>query len=991
MTATFGPIFTIGTTDLRVVDGQAGFRDTEFGCPIAPCFEPPDPAVAVNPTQVVSASNETMRVRSRAGALLADLPLWAFFAEPPTTLIGGDPEIVWDSAHGRWIASEFSADCTNGYLHIAISDTANAAGGWLVYRFSRSSGFVDFPRLGISSDKVVVGGNVFDISLVTCDAAGFQAPVVYEMSLATLLAGATLKAAIVTTAGTFTPHPAVVMDGTAALPVVVDTGDSGFGPTGIGYFVITGSGPLARFGPIYDLTVPSNLPPFQFGSPLSAPVDPPQPAGFVASGDLVVDGRPVGAWVKGGDLWFTSSTACNPPGDGSTRACERVTRVHLTPGWNATAVRFGAPLADAWLTADGASGPLRFEVRWRTPPQASMRAEIHEGTPASPGALMFELCPPPGSLDFCPVFNNWGGTLASGDLFVSGSVGNMTAAVTAINQGHAYLEMYSDFGGGPVNDVRVPLVGSSIVDRGVFDDVIGVSGTDLFNGALGWASDGTTYLTATQSGGGSTIRTVATWAAAGTNDGTFKTPAVISRGQTTYGGTRWGDYQVIATDPADPHGVWASHEYVTANTSWQVWASHLSAGSSGAPMGIATVNGGATHTLDPVVVLDLKSNAGTTATEARVSNSPATSGTPALLTAGRFVPLGHPTLWSLIDPTVGGTATTGPKTVYVQFGDGRGNWSAAAPHAITLDAHPAVTRFSGADRYATAAAISAGSFSPGVPVVFVATGAAFPDALAGAAVAGRMGAPVLLVTATSVPAVTTTELARLKPDRIVILGGSGVVSNAVGAALAAYAPGGVFRIAGANRYETAAAIAFTYFIPGVNTAFIATGSNFPDALAGAAVAGKVGGPILLVSPTAIPTATAQALGYLHPQRIVILGGTGAVSAGVATALKAYTTGTVTRISGANRYATAAAISKAYFAAGVSAVFVATGTNFPDALAGAAVAGHLRVPVILVTPTGIPTAADIELERLNPGRVVILGGTGAVSAAVAIQLGAYIGP
>ena len=100
-------------------------------------------------------------------------------------------------------------------------------------------------------------------------------------------------------------------------------------------------------------------------------------------------------------------------------------------------------------------------------------------------------------------------------------------------------------------------------------------------------------------------------------------------------------------------------------------------------------------------------------------------------------------------------------------------------HELTM------SRLSGSDRYATAAAISAG-WGPGVPVVYIATGLNFPDALAGAAAAGTLGAPLLLVTGTTVPAPTAAELARLKPGRIVILGGPGAVSDAVFAALDAY-------------------------------------------------------------------------------------------------------------------------------------------------------------------------------------------------------------
>jgi len=76
-----------------------------------------------------------------------------------------------------------------------------------------------------------------------------------------------------------------------------------------------------------------------------------------------------------------------------------------------------------------------------------------------------------------------------------------------------------------------------------------------------------------------------------------------------------------------------------------------------------------------------------------------------------------------------------------------------------------------------------------VPVVYIATGLNFPDALAGAAAAGSLGAPLLLVTGTTVPAPTAAELARLKPGRIVILGGPGAVSDDVASQLRAYSGG----------------------------------------------------------------------------------------------------------------------------------------------------------------------------------------------------------
>jgi len=299
-------------------------------------------------------------------------------------------------------------------------------------------------------------------------------------------------------------------------------------------------------------------------------------------------------------------------------------------------------------------------------------------------------------------------------------------------------------------------------------------------------------------------------------------------------------------------------------------------------------------------------------------------------------------------------------------------------------------RLAGTDRYSTAAAISAATFSPGVDVAYLATGANFPDALAGAAAAGMQHAPILLVTRDAIPVSAAAELLRLQPKRIVILGSTAVVSSAVGTEARDYTAGEVTRIAGADRYSTAAAISAATFAPGVPVAYLATGANFPDALAGAAVAGSQGAPILLVTATEIPAATVTELKRLKPARIVILGSTSVVSSAVGTIARTLTAGEVTRLSGADRYATAAAISGASFDAGVEVVYVATGANFPDALAGAAAAGSEGAPIVLVTKDTIPGATATELQRLDPGRIVVLGSTGVVSEAVRIQLQLLLG-
>ena len=297
-------------------------------------------------------------------------------------------------------------------------------------------------------------------------------------------------------------------------------------------------------------------------------------------------------------------------------------------------------------------------------------------------------------------------------------------------------------------------------------------------------------------------------------------------------------------------------------------------------------------------------------------------------------------------------------------------------------------RLSGADRYETAAAISRASFGAGVPVAYVATGATFPDALAGGPAAAKAGGPVLLVTRSELPSATANELARLKPARIVVLGGTGVVSDTVLGRLKAYTGGGVSRLAGADRYATAARVSAASFGENVPVAYVATGASFPDALAGGVAAGRQKGPVLLVSAGSVPSATVAELKRLKPKKIVVLGGSGVVSDAVASALRSYTGGGVTRLAGADRYATAIAVSKA--TTGTDAprtVYVATGASFPDGLAGTPAAARANGPLLIVPPGGLTDALRAELRRLNPPRIVILGGPGVVSAAVVSQIAA----
>ncbi len=196
--------------------------------------------------------------------------------------------------------------------------------------------------------------------------------------------------------------------------------------------------------------------------------------------------------------------------------------------------------------------------------------------------------------------------------------------------------------------------------------------------------------------------------------------------------------------------------------------------------------------------------------------------------------------------------------------------------ASTIASPPAsatvlVTRYAGDDPTTTAVAISEAMFAPGVPIVYIAT-SDIGYALPAAAAAGALQGPVLLTSKDVLPDSTATELGRLRPGRIVAVGGTRKISDSVADELRSYATN-VSRQAGDERVATAAAVSADAFDPGVPVAYIVRYDDYPTMFAAAAAAGALGGPLLLTKETSVPTSTALELARLRPGRIIVAGGT----------------------------------------------------------------------------------------------------------------------
>lgn len=304
-------------------------------------------------------------------------------------------------------------------------------------------------------------------------------------------------------------------------------------------------------------------------------------------------------------------------------------------------------------------------------------------------------------------------------------------------------------------------------------------------------------------------------------------------------------------------------------------------------------------------------------------------------------------------------------------------FTATANRTLTANFEPAgADRIAGSNRYGTAIEISQQGWLQGADTVVLARGDEYADALAGVPLAYQLDAPILLTRTNLLTPATKAEILRLGASKVIILGGTGAVSDAVAQELIVMGLT-VERISGSGRYDTAAAIARKMAQGGsFNTAYIAVGTDFADALSSSAYAAMSGCPILLVKTNSIPAPTTQAFTELWISKTVVIGGSGVISDTVFNQLPGSQ-----RISGSNRYNTAIALAERFLPAETSRVFIATGTDFPDAIAGGVLAAKYNSGVLLVRgdlPAPNQAVQDF-LQSKNIGFASIFGGSGAVSA------------
>ena len=414
---------------------------------------------------------------------------------------------------------------------------------------------------------------------------------------------------------------------------------------------------------------------------------------------------------------------------------------------------------------------------------------------------------------------------------------------------------------------------------------------------------------------------------------------------------------------------------VTATTGF------ISPGDGGA--GLLTVNGALSLTSGVTVALDILGAApGTLHDALRVTNGVTLNNAVLTLTGNFTAPTS--TQFVVIDnqaagPVVGtfsGLAEGGVFTAAnglsykITYLGGNGN------DVVLTQTGKGVTVLAGVDRVETAINVSKNSFpaAGSANAVVLARGDLFPDALAGSPLAVAKGGPLLLtslVASTGIDVRTTAEIQRVLSSgkTIFILGGEVAISAAVFTQLQSLGYT-VIRLGGADRFDTAILIASNGLNNPANI-LLATGLNFPDALAAGAAAAKVNGAVLLTNGTVQPPSNQSYLAA-HPSDVLFaLGGPAAVAVPTAQS-----------ISGVDRYDTAVKVAQKFFTSPTT-VGLASGVNFPDGLTGGAHIGRLGGPLVLTDPNALPafTASYLANVASTITSAFVYGGTNAISTNV----------
>lgn len=289
--------------------------------------------------------------------------------------------------------------------------------------------------------------------------------------------------------------------------------------------------------------------------------------------------------------------------------------------------------------------------------------------------------------------------------------------------------------------------------------------------------------------------------------------------------------------------------------------------------------------------------------------------------------------------------------------------------ATFLSSDQVTMRISGPGRVETSIEISKFENTKSKTVI-LADARNYPDALAASNLTnGRYS--VILVQNQLTQAIIN-EITRLEAQDLIILGGTNSISEDIEKGLANIAGiKNISRIAGETRYDTCQKI---FSQAKKKSLVLASGEIFPDALATSSILDQAG--LLLTKSRQLPSEAQAAIKDLNHDNFLIVGGENSVQESLATSISnQYQYASHTRISGNNRYETSAKIGERLVS---STVILASGENFPDALAASTLAQKIDSPILLVSKDKIDQSIIDYFKKHNIKKALVVGGQLSIS-------------
>lgn len=287
-----------------------------------------------------------------------------------------------------------------------------------------------------------------------------------------------------------------------------------------------------------------------------------------------------------------------------------------------------------------------------------------------------------------------------------------------------------------------------------------------------------------------------------------------------------------------------------------------------------------------------------------------------------------------------------------------------------VHAYAVTDRFSGVNRYETAAKVCEDGWRENTDYAVIVNGENFPDALSAAPLAKKYNAPILLTGENMLNPYTSVQLNRLNVKNVFLIGGKAVISQSTEDALKARGIK-VTRIGGVDRYDTSIKVAQK--IGKSNQIALVNGNQFHDGMSISSIAGLKGMPIVLTDRDYMPAVVKK---YIQSNKsadqIYVVGGSDQISDEI---VKLIPNGK--RIGDGDVFSRNIGVIKAFQnELSTGTIYLASTKDFPDSLVASAIAPKTSSPIIFVdNPMSSYTYDFLRSKIVN--NIKVLGGPGVI--------------